>query len=31
MNDIYGQYFDEHKPARVTVQVAKLPLEGFIL
>ena len=26
VNEIYAQYFSEHKPARSTVQVAKLPL-----
>jgi 2-iminobutanoate/2-iminopropanoate deaminase len=25
MNKIYGQYFNSHKPARATVQVARLP------
>lgn len=25
MNDVYGSYFPDHKPARATVQVAKLP------
>jgi len=26
VNEIYARYFGEHKPARSTVQVAKLPL-----
>ncbi len=26
INDIYGSYFDEHAPARETVQVAALPM-----
>lgn len=25
MNEVYGRYFEEHKPARSTVQVAALP------
>ncbi len=25
MNDVYGQYFGDHKPARSTVQAARLP------
>ncbi|HNB22471.1 MAG TPA: RidA family protein [Candidatus Melainabacteria bacterium] len=25
MNEVYGSYFPDHKPARATVQVAKLP------
>ncbi len=25
VNKTYGQYFEEHKPARATVQVARLP------
>lgn len=25
MNEVYGQYFDSHKPARATVEVARLP------
>lgn len=25
MNEVYGQYFGEHKPARSTVEVARLP------
>ncbi len=30
VNAIYGEFFGEHKPARSTVQVAKLPLNGAI-
>ncbi len=29
VNEIYGQYFS-HKPARSTVQVAKLPLDALV-
>jgi 2-iminobutanoate/2-iminopropanoate deaminase len=25
INEVYGQYFDTHKPARSTVEVARLP------
>lgn len=25
MNKVYGEYFSSHKPARATVQVARLP------
>lgn len=25
INEIYGQYFSEHKPARATVEVSRLP------
>ncbi|GAA3317989.1 hypothetical protein GCM10020331_018950 [Ectobacillus funiculus] len=25
VNEVYGQYFSEHKPARSCVQVARLP------
>jgi len=25
INDVYGQYFSEHKPARACVEVARLP------
>jgi 2-iminobutanoate/2-iminopropanoate deaminase len=25
MNEVYGNHFPDHKPARATVQVAKLP------
>lgn len=27
MNEVYGSHFPDHKPARATVQVAKLPRE----
>lgn len=27
LNDVYAQYFTDHKPARSTVQVARLPLD----
>ena len=30
MNEIYGEYFREHPPARSTVQVAKLPREAAV-
>ncbi|WP_145407673.1 Rid family detoxifying hydrolase [Paenibacillus xylanexedens] len=30
MNDIYGRFFDNHHPARTTVQVAKLPRNAEI-
>ncbi len=30
INDIYAEAFGEHKPARATVQVARLPLDGLI-
>lgn len=30
MNKIYGEFFGTHKPARTTVQVAKLPLNASI-
>ncbi|MEY8745894.1 RidA family protein [Bacillales bacterium AN1005] len=30
MNDIYGHFFDNHHPARTTVQVAKLPRDAEI-
>lgn len=30
VNEIYGNYFSEHKPARSTVQVAGLPLNSLI-
>jgi 2-iminobutanoate/2-iminopropanoate deaminase len=30
MNKVYSEYFPEHKPARSTVQVAKLPLNAKI-
>jgi len=30
VNEIYAQYFVDHKPARSCVEVAKLPLDGDI-
>lgn len=30
MNDVYGRYFDNHHPARTTVQVTKLPRNAEI-
>jgi 2-iminobutanoate/2-iminopropanoate deaminase len=30
MNEIYSQYFGDHKPARSTIQVAKLPLDARV-
>jgi 2-iminobutanoate/2-iminopropanoate deaminase len=30
MNAIYGKEFGEHKPARSTVQVVRLPLDALI-
>ncbi len=30
INDIYAEAFGAHKPARATVQVARLPLDGLI-
>ncbi|MGM0378456.1 MAG: RidA family protein [Bacillota bacterium] len=30
MNEIYGEFFDTHKPARAAVEVAKLPLGADI-
>ncbi|AVP49561.1 RidA family protein [Williamsoniiplasma luminosum] len=30
VNNIYGNYFGDHKPARSTVEVAKLPKNGLI-
>ncbi|UPK41322.1 Rid family detoxifying hydrolase [Paenibacillus pabuli] len=30
MNDVYSRYFDNHHPARTTVQVAKLPRNAEI-
>ena len=30
VNDIYGKAFNDHKPARSTVQVARLPLDALI-
>lgn len=30
MNRIYGEYFPDQKPARSTVQVARLPLDALV-
>lgn len=30
VNEVYGQYFNEHKPARSCVEVSKLPKDGII-
>ncbi|MEZ0323188.1 MAG: RidA family protein [Hydrogenothermaceae bacterium] len=30
VNEIYGQYFKEHKPARATVEVSRLPKDALI-
>jgi len=30
MNEIYGRYFDSHKPARATVQAARLPRDAKV-
>ncbi|MBS7526815.1 RidA family protein [Fusibacter paucivorans] len=30
MNEVYGTYFDEHKPARAAFEVAKLPLNADV-
>jgi 2-iminobutanoate/2-iminopropanoate deaminase len=30
VNDIYGSEFKDHKPARSTVQVARLPMDALI-
>lgn len=30
MNEVYGQYFNEHKPARSCVAVAKLPKDALV-
>jgi 2-iminobutanoate/2-iminopropanoate deaminase len=30
MNEVYGQYFSEHKPARSCVAVAKLPKDALV-
>jgi 2-iminobutanoate/2-iminopropanoate deaminase len=30
INEVYGQYFSSHKPARSLVEVSKLPLGGEI-
>ena len=30
MNDVYGKYFSENKPARATVQAARLPRDARV-
>ncbi|MFT5106475.1 MAG: 2-iminobutanoate/2-iminopropanoate deaminase [Pseudoalteromonas tetraodonis] len=30
LNEIYTEYFGDHKPARSTIQVAKLPLDSLV-
>jgi len=30
VNEIYGSYFKEHKPARATVEVSRLPKDALI-
>jgi 2-iminobutanoate/2-iminopropanoate deaminase len=30
INDVYGQYFDTHKPARSCVEVARLPKDALV-
>jgi len=30
MNAVYGEFFNEHKPARACVQVAKLPMDAIV-
>lgn len=30
VNEVYGEYFSEHKPARSCVEVAKLPKDALI-
>jgi 2-iminobutanoate/2-iminopropanoate deaminase len=30
INEVYGQYFNNHKPARSTVEVARLPKDALI-
>jgi len=30
MNSVYARFFDGHKPARSTIQVAKLPLDVLV-
>lgn len=30
INEVYGQYFNEHKPARSTVEVARLPKDAKV-
>lgn len=30
LNDVYGQYFSSHKPARTTVEVSRLPKDVLV-
>ncbi|MFT0803855.1 2-iminobutanoate/2-iminopropanoate deaminase [Bacillus swezeyi] len=30
VNEVYGQYFNTHKPARSCVEVARLPKDAFV-
>jgi 2-iminobutanoate/2-iminopropanoate deaminase len=30
MNEVYAEYFRDHKPARVTIQVSRLPKDALI-
>ncbi len=30
VNDVYGRYFTEHKPARATVEVSNLPKDALV-
>ncbi|MDY0278617.1 MAG: RidA family protein [Acholeplasma sp.] len=30
MNEVYKNFFKDHKPARVTVEVARLPLDALV-
>ena len=30
MNEVYGRYFDSNKPARATVQAARLPKDSLV-
>jgi 2-iminobutanoate/2-iminopropanoate deaminase len=30
MNEVYGRYFDTNKPARATVQAARLPRDARV-
>ncbi|PIE91143.1 MAG: hypothetical protein CR997_03210 [Acidobacteria bacterium] len=30
VNELYGQFFSDHLPARSTVEVARLPLDGLV-
>lgn len=30
LNEVYGEYFNTHKPARSTVEVARLPKDALV-